>query len=161
MRFPDIWAAGLVLLVTGAASAGAEGCAPGVVDLRDADTTARFKVEVVDTPEGRERGLMNRASMPKYSGMLFVYETPQPVAFWMENTLIPLDMLFFDAGGRLTHVHENAKPMDRTPIPGGDNVRFVLEINGGMAGKLDIDPGAEMRNPAVDQGLAAWPCAEK
>ena len=50
--------------------------------------------------------------------MLFVYETPRPASFWMKDTLIPLDMLFFDAAGRLRHVHPQATPLDLTPIPG-------------------------------------------
>jgi uncharacterized membrane protein (UPF0127 family) len=103
---------------------------------------------------------MFRDGLPRFSGMLFVYETPQPVAFWMENTLIPLDMLFFDSSGTLTRVHPNARPLDRTPIPGGDGVRFVLEINGGLAAELGIEPGAELRHPAIDQTQAAWPCEE-
>ena len=148
-------------LLFGAAAVGRAECAPEVLDLRDGDSDARFRVEVVDTPEGREHGLMFRESMPRFAGMLFVYETSQPVAFWMENTLIPLDMLFFDASGRLTAVHENARPLDRTPIPGGDNVRYVLEINGGLVQALGIEIGAEMRHPAVDQQVAAWPCSDQ
>ena len=88
--------------------------------------------------------------------MLFVYETPQPVAFWMKNTLIPLDMLFFDPEGRLTRIQREAQPHDETPRPGGDNVRFVLEINGGLAETLGIDLGAELRHPAIEG--AAWSC---
>ncbi len=148
-----------LLLLLGAGMARAENaCDPARVDIRDADGSARVAVEVVDTPEGRERGLMYRESMPRYSGMLFVYEYAQPVAFWMQNTLIPLDMLFFDASGRLERIHENAKPLDTTPIPGGQDIRFVLELNGGMAKTLGIEPGAELRHPAVDQKVAAWPC---
>ena len=113
----------------------------------------------MDTAEGRAQGLMNRESLGRFSGMLFVYDTPQPVAFWMENTLIPLDMLFFDETGALRRIHENAVPLDRTPIPGGDDIRFVLEINGGLARTLGIEEGAELRHPAIDQTLAAWPCA--
>ena len=134
-------------------------CSRGTVDLRDADSTARFEVEVMDTAEGRAQGLMNRDSLGRFSGMLFVYETAQPVAFWMENTLIPLDMLFLDDTGTLRRIHENAVPLDRTPIPGGDHIRYVLEINGGLASTLGIEEGAELRHPSIDQDLAAWPCA--
>ncbi len=158
MRSPDLWAP-LLLAALAPSLAWAEACAPGVVDLRDADTTARFRVEVMDTEPERARGLMFRESLPKYGGMLFVYETPQLVAFWMENTLIPLDMLFFDGAGRLAHVHENAKPRDRTPIPGGDGIRYVLEVNAGTVKALGIELGAELRNPALDQTTAAWTCA--
>ncbi|PZQ52287.1 MAG: hypothetical protein DI556_01105 [Rhodovulum sulfidophilum] len=151
-------AALLIGLGAGSAAAADGVCDPTQVDIRDADGSARVTVEVVDTPATRERGLMFRESMPRYSGMLFVYEYPQPVYFWMENTLIPLDMLFFDASGRLERIHENAVPHDRTPIPGGQDIRFVLELNAGMAKTLDIEPGAELRHPAVDQAIAAWPC---
>ncbi len=165
MRIRDHWAAGLRALALLAtlipAMARGEVCAPGVVDLRDADTTARFRVEVMRTEAEHARGLMFRESLPKYGGMLFVYDTPQPVAFWMENTLIPLDMLFFDGSGRLTRVHENAKPRDRTPIPGGEAIRYVLEVNAGTVKALGIDIGAELRNPALDQVNAAWPCADQ
>lgn len=131
-------------------------CAPDQADLRDAGSSLRFHVEVVDTEGEREKGLMFRESMPKFSGMLFVYETPQPVAFWMKNTLIPLDMLFFDAAGRLERVASNARPHDETPIFGGNDIQYVLEINGGLAAELGIAPGAELRNPALTG--AAWSC---
>ncbi|MFO1107502.1 MAG: DUF192 domain-containing protein [Amaricoccus sp.] len=156
MRSISLAAALAALLAAGGAAA--ETCKPNIVDLRDPAGTARISVEVVDTPEGREKGLMFRQALPRYSGMLFVYEYPQPAAFWMKNTLIPLDMLFFDDAGRLTRIHENARPGDLTPIPGGDAVRYVLEINAGMAETLHLAPGAELRHPAVDQAAAAWPC---
>jgi uncharacterized membrane protein (UPF0127 family) len=148
---------GLVLL-PGAVQAA--DCAPRALDLRDADSSLRFSVEVVDDATERARGLMFRESLPQFSGMLFVYETPQPVAFWMRNTLIPLDMLFFDDTGTLTRIHAGAVPHDETPIPGGDDVRYVLEINGGLAATLGIDLGAEIRHPSLDQPAAAWSCAE-
>ena len=74
----------------------------------------------------------------------------------MRNTLIPLDMLFFDAEGRLTRIKEQAQPMDETPVIGGDSVRYVLEINGGLARTLGIDVGAEIRGAGVEGG--AWSC---
>ncbi len=150
------FAAILALALGGQAAA--QECAPDAVDLRDSDSTLRFRVEVADTEALRARGLMFREELPQFSGMLFVYPDAGPVAFWMENTPIPLDMLFFDASGRLTHVHENAVPFDRTAIPGGDDVLFVLEINGGLSRELGIELGAELRHPAVDPALAAWPC---
>ena len=147
----------LALVLAGGAAA-AQGCAPDVADLRDSDSELRFRVEVADTEAARARGLMHREEMARFAGMLFVYPQAGPVAFWMRNTLIPLDMLFFDPEGRLTHIHENAIPLDETAIPGGDNVRFVLEINGGLVAELGIEPGAELRHPAVDPDLAVWPC---
>ena len=77
----------------------------------------------------------------------------------MKNTLIPLDMIFADETGTVRRIHENAVPLDRTPIPGGDGIQYVLEINGGMSATLGLSPGDEMRHPAIAQNLAAWPCA--
>ncbi|MAN15615.1 DUF192 domain-containing protein [Alterinioella nitratireducens] len=133
-------------------------CAPGRVELRGDWGTARFRVEVADDPEERAIGLMNREEMALSAGMLFVYDSPQRVSFWMENTLIPLDMLFLDATGTVTRVHENAVPLDRTPIPGGTDIQYVLEINGGLARQIGISEGDVLRHPDVDQDLAAWPC---
>jgi uncharacterized membrane protein (UPF0127 family) len=149
----------LTCLLPGGAAL-AEACAPGVADLRVGGSEVRFRVEVMDSAEERARGLMFRESLPRFEGMLFVYDAPGPVAFWMRNTLIPLDMLFFDPAGRLSHVHANARPLDETPIPGGDNVLYVLEVNAGLAASLGIEPGSELRHPAVDQAQAAWPCDE-
>jgi uncharacterized membrane protein (UPF0127 family) len=148
---------GAALLIP-AGSVLAADCAPDRLDLRQGETTLRFRVEVADDAAERSRGLMYREELPRFGGMLFVYDAPEPVAFWMKNTLIPLDMLFFDASGRLAAVHENAVPGDLTPIPGGDAIQYVLEINGGAARKLGIAPGAELRHPALDQARAAWPC---
>ena len=83
---------------------------------------AGFNIELADDPKERSLGLMNRKSLPQSAGMLFAYEKPQAVSFWMRNTLIPLDMIFMDATGRVTHIHENAIPLDETGIPGGDDV---------------------------------------
>jgi hypothetical protein len=129
------------------------------VELRNpAGGVARFTVEVADDAAERARGLMFRDDMPTGAGMLFVYPEAGPVSFWMKNTLIPLDMVFADAAGRVVHVHENAVPLDETPIPGRGAVQFVLEINGGLARGLGIAAGAEMRHPAIPQDTAAWAC---
>ena len=133
-------------------------CAPESLELRGPGGVARFHVEIADTSAERNRGLMFRESLPSSGGMLFVYDQPQEVAFWMKNTLIPLDMIFVDATGRVQRVHEKAVPGDLTAIPGGAEIQFVLEINGGMAKRLGITAGAEMRHPAIAAQKAAWPC---
>ncbi len=131
-------------------------CRADTVYVRGGFGKARFTVDVANTAAERAQGLMNVESMPASKGMLFVYPAPQPVAFWMKNTLIPLDMIFADGRGVVVKVHDSAVPGDLTSIPGGDQVQFVLEINGGMAGMLGISEGAELRHPSVRR--AAWPC---
>lgn len=133
-------------------------CRTDSVHLKGDWGQVRFSVELADSARERSRGLMHRETMPRMSGMLFVYPFPQRVAFWMRNTLIPLDMIFMDRSGTVTRVHHNAVPLDETPIPGGDNIKFVLEVNGGMAQQLGIDVGSQMRHPSVPQSKAAWPC---
>ena len=132
-------------------------CAPDRVDLRGDWGQARFTVEVADEPAERSQGLMHRESMAQSAGMLFVYERPQRVSFWMRNTLIPLDMIFMDADGIVRRVHENAVPLDETSIPGGDDIQYVLEINGGLAGRLGIVEGSELRHPQIAPN-PAWSC---
>nr|WP_233495477.1 DUF192 domain-containing protein [Rhodosalinus halophilus] len=135
----------------------AAACSADAVWLRGDWGEARFRVAVADTPDERAQGLMFVEEMGRFEGMLFVYERPQRVSFWMKNTLIPLDMIFADARGVVRRVHENAQPGDLTPIPGGDAIRFVLEVNGGMARTMGIGPGTELRHPSLGAG-AAWPC---
>jgi len=146
------------MVLLGAGPALAE-CRGDLAEVRGGRSISRFTVEVADDPAERARGLMNRDTMASAAGMLFVYEAPQRAGFWMRNTLIPLDMIFFDRSGVVTVVHENAIPMDETMIDGGPGVLFVLEINGGLARPLGIGPGSVLRHPAVPQQHAAWTCA--
>jgi len=146
-----------LLLSLAAGAAQASGCAPGTVELRGDWGEARFSVEIADDPEERAQGLMFRESLPAGSGMLFIFERPHEASFWMKNTLIPLDIIFIGARGRVLRVHDNARPRDETPIPGGPGVKAVLEINGGLAGAIGIAPGTELRHPAFGED-AAWPC---
>jgi uncharacterized membrane protein (UPF0127 family) len=150
-------AAAIAVAVPGALPAAAA-CRDDVVEIRGPSGTVRFTVEIADSPEEQALGLMFRDSLPASAGMLFVYDQPRRAAFWMKNTLIPLDMVFADVAGRVTRVHANARPRDETPIDGGAGVLLVLEINGGLAARLGIGPGSEMRHPALDPAAAAWPC---
>ena len=151
-------AGALALVALHFAGAAVADCAPEVADLRSGASVIRFEVEVADDEASRARGLMFRETLPRYGGMLFVYDQEGPVAFWMKNTLIPLDMLFFDAAGRLVHLHENATPGDLTAIPSPAPAQFVLEINGGVARALGIGAEVELRHPAIPRDAAAWPC---
>lgn len=135
-----------------------DACRDDTVFLRGDWGQARFSVELANTPETRSRGLMFRESMPRSSGMLFIYDSPQRATFWMRNTLISLDMIFTDETGTVRHVHHDAIPGDETTIDGGPDVLTVLEINGGLARAMGIVPGSQMRHPAFDAEVAAWPC---
>jgi len=149
-----------LLLVAALAGPAAAACSPDSVQLRGPGGQARFTVELADSADERARGLMFRETMPTSAGMLFLYPVPQTASFWMKNTLIPLDMIFADRTGVVTHVHPMAVPGDLTPVRGGRDVLAVLEINGGLAAKLGIVPGTQLRHPALDQKTAVWPCAE-
>lgn len=145
-----------VLLGLLASGATAE-CRDDRVTIKGGFGEASFTVEVADDVAERAQGLMNVEELATLRGMLFVYDAPQSVAFWMENTLIPLDMIFAGADGTITAIHENAIPLDRTPIPGGDAVQYVLEVNGGLTGRLGIEPGDVLQHPVIDEN-AALPC---
>lgn len=149
-------AAAFAVVIAGAPVTAVAACGPGQIDLRWQGGAARFTVEVADTEASRATGLMNRDKMSASAGMLFVYDSPRRAMFWMKNTLIPLDMVFADANGVVTAVHSDAVPQDTTTIDGGDGVKYVLEINGGLAARLGIAPGAEMRHAIID--APNWPC---
>ena len=134
------------------------GCSQDHVDLRWDGGNVRFNVEVVDDPQERAQGLMFREHLPRYGGMLFVFEQAQQVAFWMKNTLIPLDMIFLDETGVVQNIHENAVPGSLESIPGKGKILAVLEINGGLSSKLGLVAGAETRHPSFARTVPAWPC---
>ena len=106
-----------------------------------------FTVEIADTEQSRERGLMFRKELPPGRGMLFDFQREQQVGFWMKNTLIPLDMIFIDGRGRIVSIAQDAKPMSEDVIMSGGQVRAVLEVDGGTARRLGIAPGDRVYNP--------------
>ena len=114
----------------------------GSLVIRTADgKTHPFKIELAATPAERAQGLMFRRALAPDAGMLFDFGRSEPVAMWMENTLIPLDMLFIAADGRVVNIAQRAVPMDRTPIPSKGPVKGVLELPGGTAARLGLKPG--------------------
>jgi len=104
-----------------------------------------FKVEIADNDASRERGLMFRKSLAPDAGMLFDFKTPQQVAFWMKNTLIPLDMVFIDEHGTVVNVAANATPLSEANIPSAAPVLGVLEIKGGRAAEIGVQAGDQVR----------------
>jgi uncharacterized membrane protein (UPF0127 family) len=108
-----------------------------------------FNVEIADTEASRERGLMFRTSLAPDAGMLFDYHKEQQAAFWMQNTLIPLDMVFISADGIVKTIHVNARPMDTTAIPSEVPVRFVMEIAGGRSEEIGLKVGDKFESPRV------------
>jgi len=139
------------------AQAAVAACNEDALALRGDWGQMRFSVQVADDDPERSRGLMFVEEMANSAGMLFVFDPPRSVSFWMKNTLIPLDMIFTDRTGTVVHVHSNAVPGDLTPIPGGDDIYTVLEINGGLAERYGIAEGTVMQHP-VYGAQAAWPC---
>ena len=112
----------------------------------------RFTVEVAATPDQMERGLMFRRSLAPDAGMLFDFRQPTMATMWMRNTLIPLDMLFVDAQGRIVNIHERAVPESDNVIAAAAPVRYVIELNGGTAARLGIAPGDKVEGPIFGNG---------
>ncbi len=100
-----------------------------------------FQVEVMENDEQRARGLMFRREMAADRGMLFDFKKVQPVAFWMKNTYIPLDMIFIDERGEIVNIAENTEPLSERSVPSGRPVLGVLEVNAGISRKYGIKPG--------------------
>jgi uncharacterized membrane protein (UPF0127 family) len=109
-----------------------------------------FNLEIADTEAQRERGLMFRTSLPTDAGMLFDYHHEQLAAFWMQNTLIPLDMIFIGEDGTVKTIHVNARPLDTTSIPSIVPVRFVLEIAGGRSLEIGLRVGDKFEHLRVN-----------
>ncbi|GBF57194.1 hypothetical protein PbB2_00858 [Candidatus Phycosocius bacilliformis] len=103
-----------------------------------------FRVEMADTDRSREIGMMWRTTVPRGTGMLFDFKTPEPATFWMENTLVSLDLIFIRADGTIANIAANAQPLSRAIIPSNGPVLAVLEIGGGEARRLGIAPGQKV-----------------
>ncbi len=106
-----------------------------------------FAVEMAATEAEREKGLMFRKELPEGRGMLFDFHREQEVGFWMQNTYIPLDMIFIQGDGRILRIEENTTPFSTKVIPSNGPVRAVLEVIGGTAERLGIVPGDRVAFP--------------
>ncbi|MEP5760392.1 MAG: DUF192 domain-containing protein [Litoreibacter sp.] len=146
------------MILLGVTRGALSACAPETVSVRGDWGNVQFSVEIADDTSERAQGLMRRESLARSKGMLFIYDEPGNLTFWMRNTLIPLDMIFIRPDGEIAHIHENAVPLDETPIPGGPGNLAVLEINGGLARSLGISVGDSVRHEAFSSQSPVWPC---
>jgi len=100
-----------------------------------------FRAEVVDSPAGRQRGLMFREHLPELTGMLFLFPDESQRSFWMRNTLIPLDIIFVTSEKRILGIVENATPKTDTPRKVQGRSQYVLELIGGSASRYRLTAG--------------------
>ena len=136
------------LLVAFVLAAGASRAAEtSLVEIASKGGVHAFTVELVDNDADRAKGLMYRKSLPEGTGMLFDFKRDQDVSFWMQNTYIPLDMVFIRGDGRILRIQENAEPLSTKLIPSGGPVRAVLEVIGGTTRKLGIAAGDRVAHP--------------
>jgi hypothetical protein len=136
----------MTALVSACASAG------GWVELKG----QRYQVEVANDDPSRARGLMFRDELANGTGMLFIHEREEPQAYWMKNTRIALDILYFDSARRLVAQQRDVPPCsagNRCPsYPSRSPARYVLELNAGEAARLDLADGDELQfGPGIPQ----------
>jgi len=149
-RYSSLCFAFIAALLIFAMSSGFAETAGGALEPLEIITASgphRFSVEVMRTEPQRQRGLMFRRSMPQDQGMLFTFETERPVAMWMKNTYLPLDMIFIARTGRVVGLVENTEPLSERIIPSGAPAFGVLEVNAGVAAKLGLKIGDLVRHP--------------
>lgn len=112
----------------------------------------KFMVEIADSPKEREYGLMCRKSVAPDRGMLFIFPSAQPQAFWMRNTLTALDIIYIGADGRVVSISRNARPLDESPLPSVGPAKFVLELAAGRAAQIGLLPGDRITHRSMPNG---------
>lgn len=101
----------------------------------------KFAVEVASTEAEQAKGLMFRTGMAADEGMIFPRKEARKAAFWMRNTVIPLDIIFIGPDRRILNIGAEAQPYDEAPVPSSGPVIAILELNGGRAAQLGLAPG--------------------
>jgi uncharacterized membrane protein (UPF0127 family) len=156
---PDVRKALLTpVLIAVSLFCGAAGSAPAPLPLTtvviDSDHgPVTFKVEIASDSASQERGLMYRTKMAADAGMLFDFHRSQYENFWMKNTVLPLDIIFIRQNGTTSSIAAKAVPYSETTIPSAEAVRAVLEINGGRAAALGIEPDQRVHNAVFGNAL--------
>jgi len=136
-------AVAIALLMVGCGSNGADSGLP-VVKMELGKRS--YELEVANTRETRERGLMHRESMPADHGMIFVFVDEQPRGFWMRSTRIPLDIIFMNGAGKVVSVHQ-MKPYDEHTTESKGPAKYAIELNQGEAEKAGVKEGDQLKLP--------------
>jgi uncharacterized membrane protein (UPF0127 family) len=136
----------LLLLLPAPASVAAN---TGTLVLKTDSGPHSFNIEIATTDRERRLGLMYRRTLADDAGMLFLYEQPQPVAMWMKNTIIPLDMIFIDPAGRVHRIEKHAEPFSTDLISSDGIVVGILEVKAGTADKIGLKRGDEVIYPGL------------
>lgn len=111
-----------------------------VTIINSAGERVEVPVEVADTEDERQTGLMGRAALPEDAGMLFVFDSEQQLSFWMKDTLIPLSIAFMDSEGRIVDI-QDMQPLDETPHLSAEPAQYALEVNQGFFAAWGIQVG--------------------
>ncbi len=114
--------------------------------LNSAGERVEVPVEIADTDEERQTGLMGRTALAEDAGMLFVFDVEQQLSFWMKDTLIPLSIAFIDSEGRIVDI-QDMQPLDETPHPSAAPAQYALEVNQGFFGARGIQVGDTVELP--------------
>jgi uncharacterized membrane protein (UPF0127 family) len=122
------------------------------ITIERRDGRDSFRVWLALTPAQQQQGLMWIRELPRDAGMLFMHNSPRPMDMWMKNTYVPLDMLFFDSEGRITHIHRNATPQSEDLISSNGPVAGVLELLAGEADRRGIRVGDRVALPRLSGG---------
>jgi len=116
----------------------------GVLSFLEHDTAeeiVQIDIEIADTTAERTQGLMYRQSLPADAGMLFIFDSPRPLSFWMKNTYIPLDIIFVGETKEIVSIAKNTTPLSESPIPSGADAMYVVEVNAGFCDTHGIQQG--------------------
>ena len=128
-------------------------CESPFLQVKYNNNSSQIRVEVADSYGKRKTGLMFRPHLDRDAGMLFIYDSPRRVGFWMKNSQIPLDIAFADHTGRVLRIIHDTEPLSLARIDGGKNIQFVLEINAGMAEELNLFEGSELVHTRINKSL--------
>lgn len=122
------------------------------LQVRTDKGVSSFQVEIADSEMEREYGLMCRRALGPDRGMLFLFARETPQMFWMRNTLIPLDIVYIAADGRVVSISRNVQPLDESGAPSAGPAKFVLELAAGRAAQIGLLPGDRVLHRAMPRG---------